>query len=170
MMLERNRRALLQQVEIGDDQALGKLFDSEAPLLAARLRRRGASPFEVEDVLQETFLTVWTKAGDYRGDGSVAAWIWVIARNRWVSQQRKRGHDDVLDRLPETGVQFADPGTDIDMAAALAGLSESMRSVVEAVSMRGLTIEEASRELGLPEGTIKSRLHRARALLRKELS
>jgi RNA polymerase sigma-70 factor (ECF subfamily) len=169
-MLERTRRSLLERVKAGDDQALGRLFDSEAPLVAARLRRRGASPFEVEDVLQETFLTVWTKAGDYRGEGSVAAWIWIIARNRWVSQQRKRGHDLLVDRLPETGVPFADPGTDIDVAAALAGLSESMRSVVEAVNMRGLTIEEASKELGIPEGTIKSRLHRARALLREELS
>lgn len=169
-MLERTRRSLLERVKAGDDQALGRLFDSEAPLVAARLRRRGASPFEVEDVLQETFLTVWTKAGDYRGEGSVAAWIWIIARNRWVSQQRKHGHDLLVDRLPETGVPFADPGTDIDVAAALAGLSESMRSVVEAVNMRGLTIEEASKELGIPEGTIKSRLHRARALLREELS
>jgi len=169
-MLERTRRSLLRRVELGDDQALARLFDSEAPLVAARLRRRGASPFDVEDVLQETFLAIWTKAGDYRGEGSVAAWIWIIARNRWVSQQRKNRHDHLMDKLPDTDVPFADPGPDIDIAAALAGLSESMRSVVDAVTVRGLTIEEASRELGIPEGTIKSRLHRARLLLREELS
>jgi RNA polymerase sigma-70 factor (ECF subfamily) len=169
-MLERTRRSLLRRVELGDDQALGKLFDSEAPLVTARLRRRGASPFEVEDVLQETFLAVWTRAAEFRGEGSVAAWIWIIARNRWVSQQRKQSHDHLVSHLPETGVPFADPSPDIDLATALAGLSDSMRRVVDAVSVRGLTIEEASKELGIPVGTIKSRLHRARALLREELS
>jgi RNA polymerase sigma-70 factor (ECF subfamily) len=169
-MLERTRRSLLQRVELGDDQALARLFDSEAPLVATRLRRRGASRFEVEDVLQETFIAVWTKAADFRGEGSVAAWIWIIARNRWVSQQRKHSHDHLVSHPPETGVPFADPSPEIDLAAALAGLSDSMRSVVDAVSVRGLTIEEASKELGIPVGTIKSRLHRARALLREELS
>ena len=161
---------MLRRIKDGDDHALGKLFDSEAPLIATRLRRRGASPLEVEDVLQETFLTVWMKAGDYRGEGPVAAWIWVIARNRWVSQQRTGGRDRPVAWVPDDGVPFADPSTDLDMAAAIEALSEPMRAVVEAVGMRGLTVEEASRELGIPEGTIKSRLHRARALLRKDLS
>lgn len=169
-MLERTRRSLLRRVENRDDQALGWLFDSEAPLLAARLRRRGASPFEVEEILQETFLAVWLKAGDFRGDGPVAAWIWVIARNRWVSLQRSRHHDQPVDSFTETGVPFADPITDLDVATAMTGLSQSMRSVVEAVAMRGLSVQEAAIELGIPEGTVKSRLHRARALLREELS
>lgn len=168
-MSERSRRAMVRRVGAGDDRALKALFDSEAGLIAARLHRRGASPVEVEDVLQETFLTVWTKAGEYRGEGAVAAWIWSIARNRWISRQRVEWRQLPSSSIPDPGVAFDDPSEEIDAAAAVAGLSEPMRQVVEAVSIRGLSLGEAAEELGIPEGTIKSRLHRARELLREEL-
>lgn len=168
-MQEKSRRNLLVSIaDDRDERSFQTLFDGEAPLIAVRLRSRGASSQDVEDILQETFLTVWQRASTYREEGSVAAWIWVIARNKWVSRQRSEKRMSASELL-DIGVEFASPDASIDAARSLEDLPVEMREVIEAVGVRGLSMEEAARELGLPEGTVKSRLHRARARLKEKL-
>jgi len=170
---------LLAAVAGGDLGALRVLYDRNAPWLSARLTRRCNSPEVVADVLQDTFMALWKGAERWRGDGEVAAWLWGIAARRLVS--RLRGHREALvlpleevaaERPAEPsaeeqvllGVEYGDLGT------ALVRLSPEMRAVVQATVLDGLTTREAARLLGIPANTVKTRLHRAKAQLRRSLA
>ena len=170
---------LLTAVAGGDLGALRVLYDRHAPWLSARLTRRCNSPEAVADVLQDTFVALWKGAERWRGDGEVAAWLWGIAIRRLVSRLRGRREVLVLPleevvaaRAPESsaedmvllGVQYGDLG------AALQRLSPEMRAVVQATVLDGLTTREAARLLGIPANTAKTRLHRAKAQLRQNLT
>lgn len=170
---------LLNAVAGGDLGALRVLYDRHAPWLSARLTRRCNSPEAVADVLQDTFVALWKGAERWRGDGEVAAWLWGIAIRRLVSRLRGRREVLVLPleevvaaRAPESsaedmvllGVEYGDLG------AALQRLSPEMRAVVQATVLDGLTTREAARLLGIPANTAKTRLHRAKAQLRQNLT
>lgn len=163
----------------GDLAALRQLYDRHAPWLSARLTRRCNSPDVVADVLQDTFMALWKGAERWRGQGEVGAWLWGIAARRLVS--RLRGHREVLvlplveasaarptepsaEDLVLLGVEYGDLGT------AMLRLSPPMRAVVQATVLDGLTTREAARLLGVPTNTVKTRLHRAKAHLRQDLT
>jgi DNA-directed RNA polymerase specialized sigma24 family protein len=76
---ERDDAALLRAVARGDEDALAALYDRHAGWLTVRLTRRCAMPDVVGHAVQDTFLAVWREAGDYRGGGDVAAFIWALA-------------------------------------------------------------------------------------------
>jgi RNA polymerase sigma factor (sigma-70 family) len=170
---------LLVAVAGGDLGALRLLYDRHAPWLAARLTRRCNSAEAVADVLQDTFMALWKGAERWRGDGEVAAWLWGIAARRLVS--RLRGHREAL-VLPMEEVAAARPaepsaeervllGVEYgDLGSALQRLSPEMRAVVQATVLDGLTTRETSRLLGVPENTVKTRLHRAKVHLRQDLT
>jgi RNA polymerase sigma factor (sigma-70 family) len=170
---------LLAAVADADLGAMRLLYDRHAPWLSARLTRRCNSPEAVADVLQDTFMALWNGADRWRGDGEVAAWLWGIAARRLVSRLRRHREALVLPledvaaaRPPELsaeervllGVEYGDLGS------ALLRLSPEMRAVVQAVVLDGLTTREAARLLGIPQNTVKSRLHRAKAHLRQNLA
>jgi RNA polymerase sigma-70 factor (ECF subfamily) len=170
---------LIARLAGGDDMALRQLFDRHAPWLAARLRK-ALPPDDVEDVLQETFLAVWKNAGTYQPRGTPAAWLWVIARNQAALLLRKRGPatQALLDEaLLDEGRPVSDPAeaaatrTDLDAAAAAAlgppGCPD--REVWRLVYEEDRPVAEVAQLMGVPEGTVKSRAHRARRLLRAAL-
>ena len=158
----------------GDNTALRQLFDRHAPWLAARLRKALPSD-DVEDVLQETFLAVWKNAGTYQPRGTPAAWLWVIARNQAALLLRKRG--PAPQALLDEGRPVSDPAeaaatrTDLDVAAAAAlgppGCPD--REVWRLLYEEDRPVAEVAELRGVPEGTVKSRAHRARRLLRAAL-
>jgi len=157
----------------GDDTALRELFTRHASWLAARLRK-ALPPDDVEDVLQETFIAVWKGAGTYQSRGTAANWLWVIARNQAALLLRKRGQPSVP--LPD---EAAVPGTD----PAEAALARAELAAAAAVALGGpdragerevwrlLYVEDrpVAEVAEVPEGTVKSRAHRARRLLRAAL-
>ncbi len=166
---------LLTAIREGDRAALRELYDRHAPWLMLRLRRRGADGPLAEEVVQDTFLAVWRKPHSYSGTGAVAAWIWGIGIRRLIDRLRRnrslqplsRGRGDVIVSAEDEvllGVEFGDLG------GALARLSPELRAVVQATVLDGLTTKEASRLLGIPAGTVKTRMMRARAQLREELA
>ncbi len=166
---------LLTAIREGDRAALRELYDRHAPWLMLRLRRRGADGPLAEEVVQDTFLAVWRKPHSYRGSGAVAAWIWGIGIRRLIDRLRRtralhplpRGRGDVIVSAEDhvlLGVEFGDLG------GALARLSPELRAVVQATVLDGLTTKEASQLLGIPAGTVKTRMMRARAQLREELA
>jgi RNA polymerase sigma-70 factor (ECF subfamily) len=172
---------LLAAVPAGDLGALRVLYDRHAPWLSARLSRRCSDPDVVADALQDCFQAVWTQARGWRGEGDVAAWLWGIAVRRLVS--RLRGRRQVLVVPLDAAEHQHRPPTDVsaeervllgveygDLGAALGRLSPEMRAVVQATVLDGLTSREASRLLGIPENTVKTRLHRAKARLREDLA
>jgi RNA polymerase sigma-70 factor (ECF subfamily) len=168
---------LLAEVGAGGRDALQTLFWRHEPWLTARLRGRCADPGIVDEVVQDTFLTVWKSADRYRGTGEVAAWIWGIAvrtllhhlrprrsvLDRLVHLRRDREHDLSAEEAVLARVEHSDVG------AALARLSPELRAVVQATVLDGMTTREAAALLGIPSGTVKSRMSRARHELREAL-
>ncbi|WP_029431554.1 RNA polymerase sigma factor [Blastococcus sp. URHD0036] len=165
---------LLTAVADRDREALRELYDRHAPWLRARLARRCGDQGIVEEVLQDTFLAVWRTPTGYRGTGDVAAWLWGIGIRRLLSAVRPRrplplrllvappapsAEDEVL-----LAVEHG------DLAAAVDGLSPELRAVVRAVVLDGLTSREAARLLGLPAGTVRTRMARARAQMQEALT
>jgi RNA polymerase sigma-70 factor (ECF subfamily) len=162
-----NDDELIAALAAGDDTALRELFTRHAPWLAARLRA-ALPPPDVEDVLQETFLAVWKGAGSYLPQGTPQAWIWVIARNQAALLLRKRGPVTApLEEILEAG---ADPAETAvvrgDLAAALSGPEAD---VLRLMYVEDRPVAEVAALLGVPPGTVKSRAHRARRLLRSAL-
>ena len=164
---------LIASLAGGDDTALRQLFDRNAPWLAARLRR-ALPPQDVEDVLQETFLAVWKNAKTYQPRGTPTAWLWVIARNQAALLLRRRGQpaaplpDDVFHEDPaEAALIRADLET--AAAAALGPPGAPERDVWRLLYLEDRPVAEVAELMGIPEGTVKSRAHRARRLLRAAL-
>ena len=170
----------------GDLAALRLLYDRHAPWLSVRLSRRCSDPDVVADALQDCFVAVWKESGRWRGEGEVAAWLWGIAVRRLIS--RLRAGDRTLARLTVRAPlppsrpaprRRAEPSAEErvllgieygGLGDALERLSPEMRAVVEATVLDGLTSKEAGRLLGIPQNTVKTRLHRAKAKLRQDLA
>jgi RNA polymerase sigma-70 factor, ECF subfamily len=158
---------LIASLAAGDDTALRELFMRHAPWLAARLRA-ALPPPDVEDVLQETFLAVWKGASRYRRRGTPQAWMWVIARNQAALLLRRRG--PVTAPLEETRYAGLDPAeaalVRADITAALEG---PQGEVLRLMYVEDRPVAEVAAMLGVPAGTVKSRAHRARSMLRTAL-
>lgn len=166
---------LLAAVADDDRGALRELYERHAPWLLLRLRHRGADVDLAEEVVQDTFLAVWRKPHAYSGTGPVAAWIWGIGIRRFIDRLRQRRDLQPLPRERSDVVVSAEDqvllGVEFgDLAGALSRLSPELRAVVQATVLDGLTTKEAGQLLGIPSGTVKTRMMRARAQLRGELA
>lgn len=175
--------ALVARVAAGDEHAhaaLRELYVRHAPWLLVRLSGRCSDQGVVDEALQDTFVAVWRRADSYRGQGEVAAWLWGIAVRRLVDLLRRRprpslsfvheDHSSAL-RTVESAEEQVLHGVEYgDLAGALRRLSPELRAVVQATVLDGLTTKEASRLLGIPRGTVKSRMARARTELREALT
>jgi RNA polymerase sigma-70 factor, ECF subfamily len=171
----------------GDPAAFARLValhESMVFNLAARLLGQGE---EARDVAQEVFLQVYRTLGRFEGRSSLKTWIYRIVVNQCHNRRRfwhRRGRDreEVLDerlpaaRSPEAGAWQASPYEQARshervrrVQRALAGLRFEQRSVIVLREIEGLTCEEVAAALGIPEGTVKSRLSRAREALREKL-
>jgi len=169
-------RELLVAVAGGDTEALRALYERHAPWLLLRLARRCGDRGIVEDAVQDTFVAIWRKPEGFGGTGEVAAWIWGIGIRRLIDRLRRVRPSSVLfaprvrDDEPSAeeqvllGVEYG------DLAGALHRLSPELRAAVQATVLDGLTTREAARLLGIPAGTVKTRLMRAKAQLRGELA
>lgn len=165
---------LVTGVREADRGALHELFLRHEPWLAARLSHRCTDRSLVDEAVSDTFLAVWKNA-NWRGDGEVGAWLWGIAIRSLLHRLRPR--KNVFERLvglrgPEivsaeeevlARVQYSNVGV------ALERLSPELRAVVQATVLDGLTTREAGALLGIPSGTVKSRMSRARIELREAL-
>jgi len=165
---------LLAAIAAGDRRAFADLYARHAPWLVLRLSRRCADSGLVDEAVQDAFVVVWQKARSWDGRGDVAAWIWGIGVRRLIDGLRKHRPPFVGDVQREIvasaeeqvllGIEYGDLGR------ALGRLSPELRAVIEATALDGLTTREAGRLLGIPTGTVKSRMVRARAALREELT
>ena len=175
---EHSDSELLRLIAVQDEDALRSLFERHSPWLLLRLQRRSGDPGLVAEALQDTFVAVWEAASSFRAEGDVGAWLWGIAIRRLVTRLRGRpaptpmGDDALHRRVPSArsaedellqGVEHGDVGS------ALQTLSPELRSVLQAVVIDGLSTREAAGLLGLPQGTVKSRIRAAKSQLRKEL-
>ena len=170
--------SLVRAVAAGDRRALEALYARHAPWLVLRLTRRCNDRQLVDEAVQDTFVAVWRGARRWSGDGEVAAWIWGIGIRRLIDQLRGRPRPTV-ELVDDAQTGTAEPSAEErvlagveygDLAGALARLSPELRSVVQATVLDGLTTKEAGQLLGLPTGTVKTRMMRAKAQLREALA
>ena len=168
---------LIALVAAGDDSALRALFSRHAPWLATRLRAVLPAA-DVEDVLQETFIALWRGAAGYRPDGAAGGWLWGIARRQAALLLRRRGPTVAVlrDQLEPEGRDAGDPAelvlarADLDRAVgALGPPGNAEREVWQLLYVEDRPVAEVAELTGVPPGTVKSRAHRARRLLRAAL-
>jgi RNA polymerase sigma-70 factor, ECF subfamily len=161
----------LQRIaERGDVEAFRKLFQSYAPRVKSYMMRQGADPNTAEELAQETMMTVWRKASLYSVEkGSATTWIYTIARNLRIDRLRK---EMTWIALPEGYEQEASPDALPDdvlseqerkkrVQEALAVLPADQLEVVSLSYIEGLSHSEIADRLGLPLGTVKSRMRLA---------
>jgi RNA polymerase sigma-70 factor (ECF subfamily) len=180
-------RDLVAQCRQGDPAAFARLVSLHESMvfnLSARLLGDGE---DARDVAQEVFLQVYRTLGRFEGRSSLKTWIYRIVVNqchnrRRFWQRRGRDREETLDeRLPATRVGGAGEwqASPYELACcherarrvqqALLGLRFEQRSVIVLREIEGLSCEEVAVALGIPEGTVKSRLSRAREALREKL-
>jgi RNA polymerase sigma-70 factor (ECF subfamily) len=172
-----NDDELIAAVAGGDDSALRELFSRHAPWLAARLRSVLPAA-DVEDVLQETFLGVWRGAAGYRPEAAAGGWLWGIARRQAALYLRRSGPAALA--LPAVlaadGQHAADPA---EAALSRAALEEAVvalgpqgspeREAWRLMYVEDRPVAEVAALMGVPVGTVKSRAHRVRRLMRAAL-
>ena len=164
---------------------MAELYDRHHRVAHAIIRRIVQSPSDAEEVLQETFVRVWSRAETYDARlGSPAAWIVRIARNRAIDRLRARqARSDVnaavpvTDTVPERELPAHDTpesllhSTHAAMAVrgAVAALPAAQRTLIEAAFFEGYTHQELSARFGVPLGTVKTRIRTGLVSLRVRL-
>jgi RNA polymerase sigma-70 factor (ECF subfamily) len=169
-------RALLKTVAEGDPRALETLYARHGLRLLHYLAGQLNDPALAEEVLQDVMLAIWQQARRFRGDSRVTTWMLAIARHHAISARRRQ--KTPLDPLHDHAASSAPPPLDTliqrdDCEAvreALHHLPDDQRETLELIFYHGLSGPEAARMMGVAQGTIKSRLHRAKASLQKLLS
>lgn len=176
--------ALLRAVARGDMAAFGALYDRYSPTLYALLLRILGSADDAQEVLQETFVKVWTSATMFdEVRGSEAAWLISIARSRGIDRLRSRRIR--VDRENDAGREISIRSAPVDTATgaeqairseertavrnALADLPEPQRVALELAYFDGLSQSEVAERLGEPLGTIKTRMQLGMKKLRDRL-
>ena len=136
---------------------------------------------DAADALQETMLRAWRGLRGFRGEAQWRTWFHRIAVNTCIDMIRKRKPETSLNVRREEGFDPADPRVNVSgeleaderkrrLREAIGKLDEKDRTLIVLRDVRGLPYEELARVLRLPEGTVKSRLKRAREKLKKILS
>ena len=171
--------SLRARVRDGDPDAFGELFDGHARAVHSLALRLTGSRQEAEEVVSLTFLEAWRLRARVEPDGeSLAPWLLGIAVNvsRNFTRSRRR-HQAAISRLPAPGMMpdFAEEVAGrLDDAARLAGVRAAFRrlrpdeqDVVALCAWSDLDYAAAAQALGIPVGTVRSRLSRARRKLRE---
>ena len=166
---------IVERARRGDQEAFAAVIQHYDPGLRALAYRLLGDPHRMDDALQEAYLKAFRALPRFRGDSNLGTWLYRIAYNACLDElgrSRRVVHLPLDEHREQPGVS-SDPG-DVaarrrDLAAALAALPLEERAAVLLVDAQGFDYREAARVLGVPEGTIGSRLSRARATLRRTL-
>lgn len=164
-------RELLSGVAAGDEVAFRELYERYADRVFRYALTLLKSRHLAEEVVQETMVAVWRGAGSFKGRSQVSTWIFGIARNQAHALLRR---EDRGAREPEEPLVLPDPAGPLEregrVLAALAELPPEQQEVVVLTFYEGLSYKEIARMLGVPEGTVKSRMHFAKRKLREALT
>lgn len=170
--------ALVEATARQDRTAFAALFEFYAPRVKAYLLRLNSSSSLAEELTQEVMLTVWRKAAQFDpGQASASTWIFRIARNRRIDAARRAdkpeldGEDPLLapsePEAPDDAAHAAYRTSRV--AQALQDLPEEQVSLLRLAFFDGLSHRDIAERLGVPLGTVKSRLRLAFDKLRKVL-
>ena len=138
---------------------------------ALRLTR---NPHDAEDLVQETFLRAYRGFDGFAAGTNIRAWLYTILHRARTDALRRSARVPPLAELPAEGPGLPPPQDALaagqeDIARALGGLPETFRAAVVLRDIEDLSYQEIARALEIPVGTVMSRIHRGRLLLRKAL-
>jgi RNA polymerase sigma factor (sigma-70 family) len=170
-------RELLRAWREGDRRAGSELFSRHFDELYGFFRNKVHGSDEAEDLVQQTMLACVRNRDGFRGDASFRTYLFTVARSRLIDRYRRRGRDD----QPEGISSLLDPGQSpstwfraserkLQLLAALSQLGFDHQLALELHYVQGFKGPELAEILDIPEGTVRSRLRRARAALIERLN
>ncbi len=182
-------RSLLRRLRDRDERAFRELVNDHRDRVFNITYRMLGNRHEAEDVAQEVFITVFKTIETFREESKFSTWLYRVTVNHCKNRIKylARRHDRDRDELDETSqqqngavsgapVRAKHPDKALESAQmekllqeAIASLDDDQRAVVILRDVEDLSIEEICEITGLPDGTVKSRLHRARLVLRKKM-
>ena len=188
--VEAGDAALVARIVGGDRRAFEELMRRHNTALFRAARAIVRDDADAEDVLQEAYLSAYRHLPDFRGDARLSTWLTRIVINQALGRLRARRRDNVvalLDDRPAGSVQpmeqamDEDPGASPETGAMRAELRRLLETKIDALPLafrtafilrevEEMTIEETAECLGVPEATVRTRVFRARALLRASLA
>jgi RNA polymerase sigma factor (sigma-70 family) len=166
-------RELLELAASGDQLAFADLYDRHAETVARYVWAWFENVADVQDIVQETFVTTWQKASSVRiVDSSALPWLLTTSKNHARNRVRKMRtrRESVLDTW---SARLADEPLDPDrermrwILDQMANLSDIDRTICEMCLLEGMTYKEAAAQLGRPVSAVAKRLQRAKARIRK---
>ena len=174
---------LLRRAQSGDPEAFEQLMEPLEQLVWRVCWHYTGNRETAEDCGQEAMIRIWRNLANYRGECALESWVYRIAANCCMDWLRKKKRDRSVSMEPmvEQGFDPADeaPGTEEQVVAkderqrlreAIAILPEDQREALILTQLEKVPYEEAARALGVSEGTVKSRVNRAKARLKEILS
>ena len=166
---------ILAVVERDDRRAYAALVHRHQGQVRSVLRRltKGDAAL-ADDLAQETFVLAWKSLKRFRFESRFSTWLYRIAFNAWQSEARRK-HEVLLDdetcaESPANACEMPDIVARVDLERAMALLSEGERAAIAACYYADLSHEEAAAALGMPLGTVKTHVLRAKAKLRARLA
>jgi RNA polymerase sigma-70 factor, ECF subfamily len=173
----RDDAELLRRIAQGDEGAMAAFYREHGRVVLAQVLMVTGEHALAEEIVQDTMLAVWRGAGSFRGESSARSWVIGIARRQ--TRDRLRGHrlrvvdDAFLADQPSSGpgpeVMALDRAELAEVTVAIRELAPAHREVLGLVFGSGLSLPEVAGVLGVPVGTVKSRLTAARTALSRML-
>jgi RNA polymerase sigma-70 factor (ECF subfamily) len=164
---------LVRQAAAGDARSFHALVDRHAQRLFRLAASLVGNSADAEDVLQETFIGVFRGLRSFQERSSVRTWltrILVTQAARWHRDRRRSRSQPMDDSIPASAAgPNSGPDAVIDIEAAMQRLSPEHRQVLALREFEQMSYDEIAEVLGVPRGTIESRLHRARSEMREKL-
>jgi RNA polymerase sigma-70 factor (ECF subfamily) len=162
---------LVRRAQRGDRLAFERLVDRHQHRLFTRAARTLGSRSEAEDAVQEAFLRAWRNLGSFRGTALFSTWLYRICVNAAHDLRERRVPEpaEAAETTPDSRDRFVDRELSGELQRALAELDDDQRRTVVLCDVLGCSYAEAAEALEVAEGTVKSRLFRARRELAQRL-
>jgi RNA polymerase sigma-70 factor, ECF subfamily len=152
----------------GDASSYASVLNAISGYLRSFFKKRLLShPSDVEDLVQDTLMAIHQKRHTYQSDQPLTAWMYAIARYKWVDHLRAHGrrsnlHDDIDDWADSLSVDSEEDTSDAhkDLDTVLADLPVRQREAIEHTRLHGLSISETALRTGQSESAVKVNIHR----------
>lgn len=182
------------QSELNDEEVVSRVLAGETALFEILMRRYNQRLYrvsriilrndtEAEDVMQDAYVRAYTHLNQFAGKAAFSTWLTRIAIHEALARKRRQGRYEELDAMPNTGdsmpmLKSSEPTpedgtaraeTRLLLEEAIEHLPEAYRTVVVLREVEEMSVTETAGAMGVTEAVVKTRLHRAHAMLRKEL-